>query len=37
MKTRKKAVPLDTGDGYGFTTFDLEIEFDGKDAIDAEL
>ena len=27
---------MDTGGGYGFSTFDLEIDFDGKDAIDAD-
>lgn len=27
---------LETGDGYGFTSFDLDIEVDGKDAVEAE-
>lgn len=27
---------LNTGDGYGFNKFDLEIEVDGKDVIDVE-
>ncbi len=27
---------IETGDGYGFTSFDLEIDVDGKDAIDAD-
>ncbi|WP_318614916.1 YusW family protein [Sporosarcina sp. YIM B06819] len=27
---------LETGDGYGFTSFDLDIEVDGKDAIEAD-
>ncbi|WP_203247563.1 YusW family protein [Sporosarcina beigongshangi] len=27
---------LETGDGYGFTSFDLDIEVDGKDAIETE-
>ncbi|MBE1557039.1 YusW family protein [Sporosarcina limicola] len=26
---------VETGDGYGFTTFDLEIDVEGKDAIEA--
>ncbi len=26
---------LETGDGYGFTSFDLDIEVNGKDAIEA--
>jgi hypothetical protein len=27
---------IETGDGYGFTTFDLDIDVDGKDAIEAD-
>lgn len=27
---------LETGSGYGFTSFDLDIEVDGKDAIEAD-
>ncbi len=27
---------IETGDGYGFTTFDLDIEVEGKDAIEAD-
>jgi len=27
---------LETGDGYGFTSFDLDIEVAGKDAIEAD-
>lgn len=27
---------IETGNGYGFTSFDLEIDVDGKDAIDAD-
>ncbi|WP_342508284.1 YusW family protein [Sporosarcina sp. FSL K6-2383] len=27
---------LETGDGFGFTSFDLDIEVDGKDAIETE-
>lgn len=27
---------IETGDGYGFTEFSLEIDVDGKDAIDAD-
>lgn len=27
---------METGDGYGFNKFDLDIEIDGKDTIDAE-
>ncbi|MFC5589281.1 YusW family protein [Sporosarcina soli] len=32
----KEGGSLETGDGYGFTSFDLEIEVDGKDVIDAD-
>lgn len=32
----KEGGTLNTGDGYGFNEFDLDIEVDGKDAIDAE-
>lgn len=32
----KEGGSLETGDGYGFSKFDLEIDVDGKDAIDAE-
>jgi YusW-like protein len=27
---------INTGNGYGFTSFDLEIDVDGKDAIDVD-
>ncbi len=27
---------IETGNGYGFSSFDLEIDVDGKDAIDAD-
>lgn len=32
----KEGGTLNTGDGYGFNEFDLDIEVDGKDTIDAE-
>lgn len=32
----KEGGSMDTGGGYGFSTFDLEIDFDGKDAIDVD-
>ena len=32
----KEGGSMETGDGYGFNSFDLEIEVDGKDAIDAD-
>jgi hypothetical protein len=32
----KEGGTLNTGDGYGFNNFDLEIEVDGHDAIEAE-
>ncbi|MGN7385696.1 YusW family protein [Sporosarcina sp. SAFN-015] len=32
----KEGGTMNTGDGYGFNEFDLEIEVDGKDAVDAE-
>ncbi|MFS0690868.1 YusW family protein [Sporosarcina sp. 179-K 8C2 HS] len=32
----KEGGTLNTGDGYGFNKFDLEIEVDGKDVIDVE-
>ena len=32
----KEGGTLNTGDGYGFNNFDLEIEVDGQDTIDAE-
>ncbi|MCG7335035.1 YusW family protein [Sporosarcina sp. ACRSM] len=32
----KEGGSLETGDGYGFSTFDLEIDVDGKDAIDVD-
>ncbi len=34
-KGEKDGGSMETGDGYGFSTFDLEIDVDGKDAIDA--
>ncbi|WP_432353950.1 YusW family protein [Sporosarcina sp. A2] len=33
---QKEGGDRDTGDGYGFTKFDLEIEVDNEDAIDAD-
>ena len=36
LKNEKEGGTLNTGDGYGFDKFDLEIEVDGQDAIDAE-
>ncbi|MCG7343561.1 YusW family protein [Sporosarcina sp. ACRSL] len=35
-KDEKEGGTLETGDGYGFNKFDLEIEVDGRDTIDAE-
>ena len=35
-ENEKEGGSLETGDGYGFTSFDLEIDVDGKDAIDAD-
>ena len=35
-ENEKEGGSIETGDGYGFTTFDLEIDVDGKDAIDAD-
>lgn len=35
-KHEKEGGSLETGDGYGFSTFDLEIDVDGKDAIDVD-
>jgi len=32
----KEGGTLETGDGYGFNKFDLEIEVEGKDVIDVE-
>jgi hypothetical protein len=32
----KEGGSLETGDGYGFSSFDLEIGVDGKDVIDAD-
>lgn len=32
----KEGGTMNTGDGYGFSEFDLEIEVDGQDAIDVE-
>ena len=32
----KEGGSIETGDGYGFTTFDLDIDVDGKDAIEAD-
>ncbi|MFJ7934211.1 YusW family protein [Sporosarcina sp. NPDC096371] len=32
----KEGGSLETGGGYGFTSFDLDIEVDGKDAIEAD-
>ena len=32
----KEGGTMETGDGYGFTHFDLDIEVDGKDAIEAD-
>ncbi|WP_060209805.1 YusW family protein [Sporosarcina koreensis] len=32
----KEGGTMNTGDGYGFSEFDLEIEVDGKDAVDVE-
>jgi major membrane immunogen (membrane-anchored lipoprotein) len=32
----KEGGTLQTGDGYGFNSFDLEIDVDGKDVVDAE-
>jgi hypothetical protein len=36
LEREKEGGSLQTGDGYGFTIFDLEIDVEGKDAIDAE-
>lgn len=35
-ENEKAGGSLETGGGYGFTSFDLEIDVDGKDAIDAD-
>ena len=35
-KDEKAGGTLETGDGYGFNNFDLDIEVDGQDAIDVE-
>ncbi len=35
-ENEKAGGSLETGDGYGFTSFDLDIEVDGKDAIEAD-
>ena len=32
----KEGGSMETGEGYGFTKFDLEIDVDGKDAIEAD-
>jgi hypothetical protein len=32
----KEGGSIETGDGYGFTSFDLDIDVDGKDAIEAD-
>lgn len=32
----KEGGTMETGNGYGFTHFDLDIEVDGKDAIEAD-
>ncbi|MFS0575971.1 YusW family protein [Sporosarcina sp. 179-K 3D1 HS] len=32
----KEGGTMETGDGYGFTHFDLDIDVDGKDAIEAD-
>lgn len=32
----KEGGTMETGDGYGFTHFDLDIEVDGQDAIEAD-
>lgn len=32
----KEGGSMNTGDGYGFNTFDLEIDVEGKDAVDVE-
>ncbi|MEK5040069.1 YusW family protein [Sporosarcina sp. FSL K6-3457] len=36
LEDEKAGGSLETGDGYGFTSFELDIEVDGKDAIEAE-
>lgn len=35
-ENEKAGGSLETGAGYGFTSFDLDIEVDGKDAIEAD-
>ncbi|CAM3138925.1 YusW family protein [Filibacter tadaridae] len=35
-ENEKEGGSLETGDGYGFDQFDLEIDVDGNDAIDTE-
>ena len=35
LEDEKAGGSLETGDGYGFTSFELDIEVDGKDAIEA--
>lgn len=35
-KEQKEGGDVDTGDGFGFTKFELEIDVDNKDAVDAE-
>lgn len=35
-ENEKEGGTLETGDGYGFNKFDLDIEVDGKDTIDVE-
>ncbi|MBO0586819.1 YusW family protein [Sporosarcina sp. E16_8] len=35
-EAEKAGGSIETGNGFGFTSFDLEIDVDGKDAIDAD-
>ncbi|HJF31013.1 MAG TPA: YusW family protein [Sporosarcina psychrophila] len=36
LEREKEGGSIETGDGFGFNTFDLEIDVDGKDAIDVD-
>ena len=36
LESEKEGGSIETGDGYGFSSFDLDIEVGGKDAIEAD-
>ena len=37
LESEKEGGSIETGSGYGFSSFDLDIDVDGKDAIEADF